>query len=472
MEVPISPDATKYVILTLRMYEMLIMVFKNQKDYLREFMERVNDLLAAWLSREALPSALIECPNCDGHKRATWRCTDCLFARPLCRGCMRAAHIENPLHRIQKWTGKFYRPAELWEVGTYLLVRHHDGEPMCDALRAQHDFQERMEVHTDDAEQAAICRQTATTDPHRAADDPTNTGPPMNDITVEEEEREMFVSNVQNLRASVQDADDDAILDGDGIDDEDDFQPDNETGDAESDHYLAAVEHFAMLHPVRGGQYRAGGETREAQGENTLRRQTHTADPTTGQHDGVQHPEGADYAQNEAMPSQPSSDDSVQPIPSHDLFDNAYVRVVHTNGLHHLGMISCRCRGSENLAMDLVACQLIPASFYNIRTLFSTQAMDYFRLCNLELKASAYQFYQLLRRLTKPMAPAEVVDLYNEFRRMSRFWRWMKKLKWAGYGQNGKHHSDVAPGALGNFCPACPQPGKNLPADWKADADR
>src|ERR1700735_3253399 len=28
--------------------------------------------------------------------------------------------------------------------------------------------------------------------------------------------------------------------------------------------------------------------------------------------------------------------------------------------------------------------------------------------------------------------PAAVVDLYNEFRRMSRLWRWMKKLKWAG----------------------------------------
>ena len=42
-----------------------------------------------------------------------------------------------------------------------------------------------------------------------------------------------------------------------------------------------------------------------------------------------------------------------------------------------------------------------------------------FWLSNLELKASAYQFYQLLRRQTLPMAPGDVDDLYREFRRMS-----------------------------------------------------
>jgi len=70
------------------------------------------------------------------------------------------------------------------------------------------------------------------------------------------------------------------------------------------------------------------------------------------------------------------------------------------------------------------------------------------------------------------MAPAEVVDLYNEFRRMTRLWRWMKKLKWAGYGHNGKRLSHVEPGELANYCPTCPQPGINLPEDWKNDPNR
>ena len=119
-----------------------------------------------------------------------------------------------------------------------------------------------------------------------------------------------------------------------------------------------------------------------------------------------------------------------------------------------------------------MACRLLPASFDKIRTLFSAQVLDLFRLCNLELKASEYQFYQLICRLTHSIAPAEVVDLYNEFRRMSHLWRWMKKLKWAGYGNNNKSAKNVGSAELANYCPACPQPGVNFPDDWKNDSNR
>lgn len=149
-----------------------------------------------------------------------------------------------------------------------------------------------------------------------------------------------------------------------------------------------------------------------------------------------------------------------------------HLRVVHSNGLHHIPMVTCLCRGEENVPLDLFAAQLLPASFKRTRTLFTAQVLDMFRLCNLELKASAYQFYQLLRRLTRPMAPAEVLDLYREFRRMSRIWRWIKKLKWAGYAGNTKSVKEVKPGELTIYCPACPQPGVNIPDNWKEDQAR
>jgi len=71
--------------------------------------------------------------------------------------------------------------------------------------------------------------------------------------------------------------------------------------------------------------------------------------------------------------------------------------------------------------------------------------------------------------LTNPLEPSKVADLYREFRRMSRIWRWMKRLKWAGYGNNNKTADKVSPGELSVFCPACPQPGINLPEDWLED---
>jgi hypothetical protein len=147
-------------------------------------------------------------------------------------------------------------------------------------------------------------------------------------------------------------------------------------------------------------------------------------------------------------------------------------RFVHTNGLHHMAMISCQCKGEEVLALDLFALHLLPASLKRIKTLFTAQVLDMFRLSNLELKASAYQFHQLLRRLTRPMAPAEVPNLYREFRRMTRIWRWMKKLKWAGYAGSSKKVKDVAPGELAIFCAACPQPGINIPDNWREDVLR
>ena len=95
-----------------------------------------------------------------------------------------------------------------------------------------------------------------------------------------------------------------------------------------------------------------------------------------------------------------------------------------------------------------------------------------FRLSNLELKASAYQFYQLLCRQTLPMAPGDVDDLYQEFRRMSRIWRWIKNLKWARYAGGNKSVREVKLGELAIFCPACPQPGINIPENWMEDCAR
>jgi CxC2 like cysteine cluster associated with KDZ transposases len=163
---------------------------------------------------------------------------------------------------------------------------------------------------------------------------------------------------------------------------------------------------------------------------------------------------------------------SAIPIPGSGPQTGAYLRVVHSNGLHHIAMVSCHCRGDDELPLDLFAAHLIPASLKRIKTVFTAQVLDMFRLSNLELKASAYQFYQLLRRLTRPMAPAEVDNLYREFRRMTRLWRWMKKLKWAGYAGSTKPVNDVSTGELAIYCPACPQPGINIPEDWMKDPAR
>jgi hypothetical protein len=158
--------------------------------------------------------------------------------------------------------------------------------------------------------------------------------------------------------------------------------------------------------------------------------------------------------------------------PRSDVLNNPYIRVVHENGIHYIALVFCTCRGRETTHGDLMAEGLMPTTFRRYRTMFTHAVMDDFRLANLECKASAYQYFQKLRRQTSPMSPETVPNLYHELRRMSRIWRWMKKLKWAGAGHQSEPIGDPGPGELANFCPACPQPGINLPDDWTNDCQR
>jgi hypothetical protein len=158
--------------------------------------------------------------------------------------------------------------------------------------------------------------------------------------------------------------------------------------------------------------------------------------------------------------------------PNCDALNNQYVRVVHTNGIHHIALVSCTCQGHENMITDLIYAGWVPTSFVRIRTIFTTALLDHFRYCNLEMRSSAYQFFQLLRRVSNPVAPSNVVNLYHELRRLSRLWRWVKKLKWAGYAQRVGQPINPKPGELGNFCPACPQIGINVAENWLSDPNR
>lgn len=325
----------------------------------------------------------------------------------MCRCCMRKTHHHNPFHHIERWNGSFFLSAELWEVGSYVLVQHHTGEPLCESLRLQLEFLETAEGDKDAAEQ-----QTLAT--HNTSEASAPTARPSQDHRPRFTDREGDWDMGQyDLPLADDMSDDNFMAYLDKMKENSDEQNSADLGEEEDELDNEELENTIPNSYLQG---HAGG--------------------------------GPDH-----------------------IF-GTYLRVVHINGIHNIAMISCECRGCDLLPLDLLAARLLPSSFKRIRTLFTAQLLDRFRLCNLELKASAYQFYQLLRRLTRPMAPADVPDLYREFRRMSRLWRWMKKLKWAGYGSRGRNVSDVQAGELTIFCPACPQRGINIADDWENDPAR
>lgn len=385
-----------------------------------EYVSRIDGLLEASLGRETLTNEDKLCRLCNRGKSATWRCKDCSQGLSMCRGCIRLTHKQDPFHRIEQWNGHFFRPAELWEVGIYVLVRHHAGTSLCDTLIAQERFLEFTEQRNDDSEQESLSARHNSAPISATSATTSSSAAPNPSCDSRNEDIEML--NGDNIP---QDGDDEEFL-----------------------QYLQEL-HDKVGEQPSPDEVEVEDDVEEEEIEDTTQKRY------------LPEAFNAEYLNAEG-----SRLDSAQQVMG------TYIRVVHTNGIHNIAMISCECRGHDILPYDLLAARLLPASFDRIRTIFSAQLLDHFRLCNLELKATAYQFYHLLKRLTNPMGPAEVVDLYREFRRMSRIWRWMKRLKWAGIGNKVRKAKDVKAGELTIFCPACPQPGVNIPENWKEDPAR
>ncbi|PPQ84842.1 hypothetical protein CVT26_011894 [Gymnopilus dilepis] len=129
---------------------------KKQRDYVQEYVDRIDDILQAILLRECIPGAPVTCQDCSKQHWATWRCIDCTLSKLQCRGCIRKAHMCAPFHHVEKWTGTYFRKAALWEVGVYLLIPHRAESRTCDRLKQQTDLLEEMQVRTDNMEQETL----------------------------------------------------------------------------------------------------------------------------------------------------------------------------------------------------------------------------------------------------------------------------------------------------------------------------
>ncbi|KAF8949803.1 hypothetical protein BDZ97DRAFT_1609005, partial [Flammula alnicola] len=152
--------------------------------------------------------------------------------------------------------------------------------------------------------------------------------------------------------------------------------------------------------------------------------------------------------------------------PHRDLHGAPIVVVVHTNGVHHLPISLCSCPSAPDLITQYLQMGFYPSTYKQIETVFTFQVLDDYRLENLECQTSCHHYYSKLRWMTNSIFPTSVPDRKRELARAERQWRNLKEWKWFGFG-----HTDAIPGDtdLALFCPTCPQPGVNLPDNWKDD---
>jgi hypothetical protein len=167
------------------------------------------------------------------------------------------------------------------------------------------------------------------------------------------------------------------------------------------------------------------------------------------------------------------SEDNLKPLgayfkPPETIYNGGkVVCIVHVNGLHFMPVYPCACDNAGSEDLQFLTMALWPSTYNNIKTLFTFQLLDDYLLDNLECKTSGQAYFTKLRRVTSRAFPTSVPDRYRELLRAGRQWRNVKDRKWFGFG-----HSNKQPGGgeLAIFCAACPQPGINIPVDWKNDS--
>ncbi|KAJ7300391.1 hypothetical protein DFH08DRAFT_725373, partial [Mycena albidolilacea] len=147
--------------------------------------------------------------------------------------------------------------------------------------------------------------------------------------------------------------------------------------------------------------------------------------------------------------------------------------IVDSNGVHEVGIDFCSCSLAETHDVQLLRARLYPATTTNPATAATFRVLRDFHLLSLEAKCSAHHFYNKLARQTNNSGYDESESAfktrYNEFRRMTRQWRHLQMLKRAGRGHAAEGITGTKAGECALLCPACPQPGKNLPCDgsWR-----
>ncbi|KAG2745146.1 hypothetical protein P692DRAFT_20742764, partial [Suillus brevipes Sb2] len=145
--------------------------------------------------------------------------------------------------------------------------------------------------------------------------------------------------------------------------------------------------------------------------------------------------------------------------------------IIHTNGIHEVGLDYCGCDTAQTHTTQLLRAAWFPATTLEPRTAATFRILEQYHLLSFESKASGYEFYHAIARLTDNTGLHPHKDRYEAFLRMVREWRHLKMLKRAGRGHDSTGVEGTREGECAVVCPACPQPGKNLPDDWQEAPD-
>lgn len=380
---------------------------QTQNDFLRQWLSRRRMHLELLFQQDALPPSTA-CIECQKID-GLFRCTDCFSLKLLCGPCLASTHQRLLFHRVEKWNGQHFECAALWQLGVKIHLGH-GGSPCPERFQSP-----GWNAEAASGQPTHPSRKSNNT----SGDNHSPSGGPG-----------LFVPGAGT-------------------------QPGHPHSSQNEDVDPAMLDEYAKArHELFSAGWDDDSFALDDDDEDEIIQQTSVDENSSIP---VIHPRLIPYP------------------PAMDEFNNPFLTVVHSNGIHHLPYAQCLCSKEasprhvdDGPDLPFVALGFFPTSFKRISTVFTFHVLDDFRMHNLECKTSAWAYFQKLRRTTSPAFPGSVTNRYVELRRLSRMWRNLRLRQEHGFG-----HIATEPGAgqLAHFCPACPQPGINLPDNWKNDPD-
>ncbi|KAG6848454.1 hypothetical protein H0H93_016828 [Arthromyces matolae] len=130
--------------------------------------------------------------------------------------------------------------------------------------------------------------------------------------------------------------------------------------------------------------------------------------------------------------------------------------VIHTNGLHNISINYCACEHATSYAVQLLRHGWYPSTSDRPATVASMAVLRHFQMLSFESKASSYEFYNTLVRLTDNTGMNRVPDRYRAFMTMIRQYRHLKMLKRSGRGHDPEGILHTKPGEY-NWADSVPE---------------
>ena len=141
--------------------------------------------------------------------------------------------------------------------------------------------------------------------------------------------------------------------------------------------------------------------------------------------------------------------------------------VIDINAIHRVSLAFCNCEDAQQRYIQLLRGGLYPATVLEPKTAATLHVLKHFQMLSFMSKVSAFEFYYSIGRQTDNTGSNPPPDRYEAFLRMVREWRHIRLLKRMGRGHDPSGVKGTQEGECAVLCPACPQPGKNLPPNWK-----